>query len=105
MVIGSMYVTIARAMNNGISHGDTIFTTSPKERLDADDSIYRDIPTGGVNNPINKYSTRITPIWIGLILAMTIKGVRIGSIIIIAATTSINIPRINRIRLIRSRIT
>ena len=73
--------------------------------MDADDSIYSDIPTGGVSSPIIMFSTRITPIWIGLILAMAIKGVRIGSIIIIAATTSINIPRISRIRLISSRIT
>ena len=54
MVIGSMYVTIARAINSGISHGDTIFTTSPKERLDAEDVYKRQV----LNDETNALSGR-----------------------------------------------
>ena len=62
------------------------------------------IPRGGVMNPIARFTTMMTPKWIGFIPMLSAIGSRIGDSTIIAGVVSMKQPTIRSSRLISSRI-
>lgn len=70
-----------------------------------DDATNKLTPIGGVTKPIARFTTIMTPKWIGSIpIAVTI-GNKIGVKIRIAGVVSITIPTISKNALITSKIT
>ena len=61
-------------------------------------------PTGGVHNPMHKFKTNMIPKWTGSIPNVVTTGKKIGVKIKTAGVISINIPTINKIKLIISKI-
>ena len=88
-------------MINGIAFC-AIFITGISVKDDATNKL---TPIGGVTKPIARFTTIMTPKWIGSIpIAVTI-GSKIGVKIRIAGVVSITIPTISKNTLITSKIT
>ena len=56
--------------------------------------INSDVPTGGVQRPIIRFRTRTTPRCTGSMPKEDISGIRNGTVIVITARASMNIPMI-----------
>ena len=60
----------------------------------------RTLPTGGVQSPIQRFKTKMMPKWTGSTPNLIATGKKIGVKINTAGVMSINVPMINKKRLI-----